>query len=81
MHVLAQSFKGGERSKDWQSTSVRSRRKEYQKVKDNSLQNRIEGNWKQLSGSVRQEWGKLTHNDVEQIKGQVILPRFGRGGK
>ncbi len=38
---------------------------------DNSLQNRIQGNWKQLSGSVRQEWGKLTHNDVEQIKGDV----------
>ncbi len=40
-------------------------------MKDNSLQNRIQGNWKQLSGSVRQEWGKLTHNDVEQIKGNL----------
>jgi uncharacterized protein YjbJ (UPF0337 family) len=40
-------------------------------VKDDSLQNRIQGNWKQLSGSVRHEWGKLTHNDVEQIKGNV----------
>jgi len=37
---------------------------------DNSLQERIQANWKQLSGSVRQEWGKLTHNDVEQIRGQ-----------
>ena len=42
-------------------------------MKDNSLQNRIEGNWKQLSGSVRHEWGKLTHNDVEQIKGDVTV--------
>ncbi len=40
-------------------------------MKDNSLQNRIHGNWKQMSGSVRHEWGKLTHNDVEQIKGDV----------
>lgn len=24
-----------------------------------------------MSGSVRHEWGKLTHNDVEQIKGNV----------
>jgi uncharacterized protein YjbJ (UPF0337 family) len=40
-------------------------------MQDNSLRNRIQGNWKQLSGSVRQEWGKLTHSDVEQIKGQV----------
>ncbi len=40
-------------------------------MKDDSLQNRIQGNWKQMSGSVRHEWGKLTHNDVEQIKGDV----------
>jgi len=43
------------------------------KVKDNSLQDRIQGNWKQLSGGVRHEWGKLTHNDVEQIKGDVEM--------
>ena len=40
-------------------------------MKDNSLQNRIQGNWKLMSGSVRHEWGKLTQNDVEQIKGDV----------
>ena len=40
-------------------------------MKDDSLQNRIQGNWKLMSGSVRHEWGKLTHNDVEQIKGDV----------
>ncbi len=40
-------------------------------MKDSSLHDRIQGNWKQLSGSVHQEWGKLTHNDVEQIKGNV----------
>ncbi len=38
---------------------------------DNSLQDRIQGNWKQLQGSVRHQWGKLTHNDVEEIKGDV----------
>jgi uncharacterized protein YjbJ (UPF0337 family) len=43
------------------------------KVQDNSLRDRIQGNWKQLSGGVRQEWGKLTHNDVEQIKGNVEM--------
>ncbi len=42
-------------------------------MKDDSLRNWIEANWKQLSGRVRQEWGKLTHNDVEQIKGQLEL--------
>ena len=40
-------------------------------MKDDSLKNRFQGNWKQMSGSVRHEWGKLTHNDVEQIKGDV----------
>jgi len=42
-------------------------------VKDNSLQDRIQGNWKQLSGGVHHEWGKLTHNDVEEIKGDVEM--------
>ena len=42
-------------------------------MKDNSLHDRIEGNWKQLSGGVRHEWGKLTHNDVEEIKGDVEM--------
>jgi uncharacterized protein YjbJ (UPF0337 family) len=52
---------------------MRSRRKENQKVTDNSLRDRIQGNWKQLSGGVHHEWGKLTHNDVEQIKGDVEM--------
>lgn len=32
--------------------------------------NRIQGSWKQLAGSVHEEWGKLTHDDVVQIDGQ-----------
>ena len=40
-------------------------------MQDSSLRERIQGNWKQLSGSVRHEWGKLTHNDVEQVKGDI----------
>ena len=40
-------------------------------MKDNSLHDRVQGNWKQLQGRVRHRWGKLTHNDVEQIKGDV----------
>jgi len=30
----------------------------------------IAGSWKQVKGNVRKEWGKLTDDDVEQIKGQ-----------
>ncbi len=30
---------------------------------------KIAGNWKQLQGSVRQQWGKLTDDDLEQARG------------
>ncbi len=30
---------------------------------------RIEGNWKQFSGKVRQQWGKLTDDDLDLIDG------------
>ncbi len=42
-------------------------------MQDNSLRDRIQGNWKQLSGGARHEWGKLTDNDVEEIKGDVEM--------
>jgi len=70
-HVTAPPCKRGGRSNDQRSKYIQNKRKENQKVKDNSLRNRIQGNWKLMSGSVRHEWGKLTHNDVEQIKGDV----------
>jgi uncharacterized protein YjbJ (UPF0337 family) len=31
---------------------------------------RIEGNWKQFSGKVRQQWGKLTDDDLDVIGGR-----------
>ncbi len=31
---------------------------------------RIEGNWKQFSGKVRQQWGKLTDDDLDRIGGR-----------
>ena len=30
----------------------------------------IEGKWKQLTGSARERWGKLTDNDWETIAGK-----------
>jgi uncharacterized protein YjbJ (UPF0337 family) len=30
---------------------------------------RIEGNWKQMKGAARVQWGKLTDSDFEQIAG------------
>ncbi len=31
---------------------------------------RIEGNWKQFSGTVKEKWGKLTDDDLQVINGQ-----------
>jgi uncharacterized protein YjbJ (UPF0337 family) len=30
----------------------------------------IEGNWKQFKGKVRSQWGKLTDDDDELVKGK-----------
>jgi uncharacterized protein YjbJ (UPF0337 family) len=30
----------------------------------------LKGQWQQLKGSVREQWGKLTNDDVDQIQGQ-----------
>ena len=30
----------------------------------------IEGNWKQLKGKVREQWGKFTDDDLEYIAGK-----------
>ena len=30
---------------------------------------RVEGNWKQLTGKVKEKWGKLTDDDLAQING------------
>lgn len=32
--------------------------------------NRVEGNWKQLKGKVREKWGKLTDDNLDVIAGQ-----------
>lgn len=31
---------------------------------------RIEGNWKQFAGKVKQEWGELTDDDLKRIEGR-----------
>ena len=32
--------------------------------------NRLEGNWKQIKGKVKEQWGKLTDDDLTAINGQ-----------
>src|ERR1700748_678598 len=31
---------------------------------------RVEGNWKQFSGKVKEKWGKLTDDDITVINGK-----------
>jgi uncharacterized protein YjbJ (UPF0337 family) len=30
----------------------------------------LKGQWNQLKGAVREQWGKLTNDDVDQIQGR-----------
>jgi uncharacterized protein YjbJ (UPF0337 family) len=32
--------------------------------------NRVEGNWKQVKGKVKEQWGKLTDDDLAYINGK-----------
>jgi uncharacterized protein YjbJ (UPF0337 family) len=32
--------------------------------------NRIEGNWKQLTGKIKEQWGRLTDDDLDKISGK-----------
>jgi uncharacterized protein YjbJ (UPF0337 family) len=31
---------------------------------------RIAGNWKQMKGALRERWGKLTDDELDQLSGQ-----------
>lgn len=45
--------------------------------------NRVEGNWKQLKGKVKEQWGRLTDDDLDVINGNrdqlegLIQERYG----
>ena len=32
--------------------------------------NRIEGNWKQFKGKIKEQWGELTDDDLDRIDGK-----------
>jgi uncharacterized protein YjbJ (UPF0337 family) len=32
--------------------------------------NRIEGNWKEAKGKIKQKWGQLTDDDLTQVNGR-----------
>jgi len=34
-------------------------------------EDRLEGNWKQIKGEVKKQWGKLTDDELDQMEGQT----------
>ena len=34
-------------------------------------QNVLEGNWKQIKGEIRKQWGRLTDDEVAQLEGST----------
>ncbi|WP_182059323.1 CsbD family protein [Pantoea sp. ME81] len=48
-------------------------------------EDRISGNWKQFKGKVKEQWGKLTDDDMDVAEGKRdqlvgrILERYGYG--
>jgi uncharacterized protein YjbJ (UPF0337 family) len=32
--------------------------------------NRVEGNWKQVKGKIKEKWGQLTDDDLDKIAGR-----------
>ncbi len=45
----------------------------------------LEGKWKELKGKVRNQWGKLTDDDIERVKGKteelagILQQKYGYG--
>ena len=45
---------------------------------------RVEGNWKQFKGKVKEQWGRLTDDDLDRIEGRqeelagVLQKRYGK---
>lgn len=43
-----------------------------------------EGKWEQMKGKVREQWGRLTNDDVDEVKGNFqqlvgkVQERYGR---
>ena len=35
--------------------------------------NRVEGNWKQMKGKVKEKWGQLTDDDLDVINGRLPM--------
>ena len=43
-----------------------------------SAQTQMKGNWEELKGNVKKQWGKLTDDDLAQINGdtEILIGRI-----
>ena len=71
-------------TRDSASRNTTSRQQFIGSMKEATMDwNRVEGNWKQMKGAVKQQWGKLTDDDLTQIAGSreklegMIQERYG----
>ena len=45
--------------------------------------NQVQGNWKQFTGKVKEKWGELTDDEIDQIAGKryILLGDHTRGSR
>ena len=52
--------------------------------RDDGMSDRAEGMWKQLKGKIKEEWGKLTDDEIDEAEGKweklsgKVQERYGR---
>jgi uncharacterized protein YjbJ (UPF0337 family) len=44
---------------------------EHQQEHQAMNEDRIQGKWKQLKGSIQEKWGKLTNDDLDVVEGNT----------
>jgi uncharacterized protein YjbJ (UPF0337 family) len=52
------------------TSSPAERCRNEQRLEETMDWNRVEGNWKQTKGKIKEKWGQLTDDDLTQIDGR-----------
>jgi uncharacterized protein YjbJ (UPF0337 family) len=78
--------RGGTPSAQWHYRGIKRGTIVPRQRKESAMDwNRVEGNWKQLKGKIKEQWGHLTDDDLDKIAGQreqlegKIQERYGIG--
>jgi uncharacterized protein YjbJ (UPF0337 family) len=56
--------KGGEPSREFPVSAIKTRRA-------NMNEDILKGKWKEIKGGVKEQWGKLTEDDLAQVEGNT----------